>query len=436
MNAQLRNLVRLFSFSTVFACGGEPEQTNNNQPPPPPPPPAAEYCDGYERGCERQVECGVVVYNHASTKEECLAQTGCALVDTATLAAQGIELDPTKITQCKTKIDVLSCEALAEFRGGTPRGLESCGTFTRGTIDEGEACSSLGFEACVDGTTCDFGAGQCPGICKRIHTACTQDGCAENEYCSYTTGECTAQGLEGASCEPNYVNDQTRRSCAGGLHCLSVMDQGATCTARIPLGEACDQSIDVELCAEGSYCDPTTATPTCVARLEKDVTCGFIGQCREDLYCDFGTNLCSEQKELGESCNDSAGSCVLGLMCTGGVCKVSGEVEAPVEPKTIAREGEECGVGVVCGLGLVCALDAEQNAFCAPAFGPGAECEAVNDAFSCARGLCDFSSNVCPEILEVGDACAPDGLYTGCPFALCIDGRCAAVEEMSCGSAG
>lgn len=392
-------------------------------------PPALTYCDGYQRGCERQIECGVVVYNHASSVADCLSQTACAQVATATLAAHGVELDAAKIADCKAKIDDLSCEELSRFRGGAPEGLESCAVFTRGTADEGEACSALGFEACKDGLSCDFGAGQCPGACTRIPVPCTQDGCEAGEYCSYLSGECVAQRGEGAICEPNAIGDLARRSCQTGLHCFAEIDQDPKCVARIPLGESCDVTIDVELCAEGSYCDPDSAK--CVARNSENGSCNFVGMCREDLYCDFSSNLCRPQGRAGEACNDSAGSCALGLACDQ-VCKPAGEVKAPVDPVTIARSGEPCGVGIVCGLGLVCALDAENNAICAAAFAPGAACESAYDAFSCERGLCNFTTDTCPQVLNVGEACAPDGLYTGCPLALCINGKCASAAELSC----
>lgn len=430
----LRNLclIAIFSFSTAFAVAcGDSEQQPDKQPNQNPPPPALTYCDGYVRGCERQVECGVVVYNHAATKEECLAQTGCALVATATLSAQGIELDKSKIDLCKTKIDTLSCEELSEFRGGAPRGLDTCASFTRGTLDEGEACSSLGFEACKDGMTCDFGDATCPGACKAIPVACTQTSCEAGEYCSYQSGECVALALEGELCEPNMINDLTRKSCANDLHCFAEFEQDARCTVRVPLGDACDVSLDVELCAVGSYCSPESETPTCVARVGVGETCNFVGMCNEDLYCDFASNTCAVQKKAGETCNDSAGACELGYKCDE-TCKLPGDIIEVVEPKTIAREGEECGVGIVCGLGTICAITGENEAKCAAARAPGEECEAAIDAFACAKGLCNFNTNECPEILEVGDTCAPDGLYTGCPLALCLNGKCAAADELVC----
>jgi hypothetical protein len=418
--------------ATALACGDDdPTPQNPNPPPNPPPPPPLTFCDGFKSACEKQIECGVVVVNHASTVESCLAQTGCASVSTSTLTALGVELDMTKIDACATKLDELSCGQVANFRSGTPQGFESCAIFTSGTKAEGEACSSIVLESCEAGLTCSFANQQCPGTCEPIRESCRQDSCTSDQYCSYATGECVARGGDGAACEPNEIGDLLRRSCQDDFHCVAEMEQTPRCTRRIAAGESCDPSVDVELCVQGYFCDFTQPQPVCAARAIEDETCGFTSQCREDLYCNFDSNTCRPQGQFGDPCTDDAGSCGLGLACDE-TCKRPEDIRRALETLTIAGANEVCGNLIVCGLGLACTLDQEQNAFCTPALAAGTACDATIDPFACADALCDFATNICPEPLTVGETCTADGVYTGCPFATCLDGRCAALGELVC----
>ena len=424
------------------ACAGEdPAQTPN----PPPPAPARSYCEVSKLGCERQLECGAVVYNHHRDVDDCLESTGCAAFTDAQLDELGVQLDAAAVDACLAAIEALSCEHVAALRHGFGAGLEACRTLTKGSIAEGGDCRGVVFDDCAPGAECVIGD-MCPGTCTATVAKCDQTSCGTGEYCSYATERCVPMATIGEPCEGNLPFDYYRRSCTAGSYCALHQDDVIwTCEPVIARGGSCATCLDPECCEAGTYCSTPDSDPAtvCVDRLEAGGACNFAAQCDEGLYCDFSTGTCKAPGPLGAVCTDSTGACAVGLRCAieaDGVGRCA-RPEAPVaEPAPLLEEGEACDRASICPLGMACVdpsgelvIGPDATGVCAPTLGqPGDACEPSFDAFACAEGLCNFATGQCPIRLQVGDACELSGIDSACPFGLCLQGKCAAASDLVC----
>ncbi|MCK6545956.1 hypothetical protein L6R52_08810 [Myxococcota bacterium] len=432
--------VLLLPLALLAACGGDQPTKDPNQNPPEEPPPERTYCEVTELGCKRQIECGAVVFNHETTEADCVAATRCGDFTKDQLTELGVALDEDAVDACLGAIEALSCAEIASLRNGFGAALAVCNTLTVGTRAEGESCGGLVFDDCAPGYECRF-TDTCPGTCVAEVEKCTQDGCAADEYCSYATEQCVEKAALGETCELNLINDVTRRTCVEGTYCGAAENQAPTCLAVIAAGQSCAECLDPDCCETGYYCAPDGEAPqTCVARSAEGESCNFFASCAEGLFCDFTAGSCAQPGALGDACNDSAGACALGLVCDAATSRCAREGLPVVEPVDVLPEGSACARGDVCAIGTTCVdangkplLDPEGTGTCERTLGqPGDTCEPSFDAFACAKGLCDFNTNKCPELRTVGEACPVDGLDTSCPLGLCLSGVCAGPDDLSC----
>lgn len=438
-------LSRTLPFLTlVLACSGAEEEPLPNKPPPV----VVErtLCEVQAAGCKRQVACGAVVYNHARTEAACVAETDCAAFTKDVLTDLGVELDHDAVDACVAAIEALSCEEVAALRLGFGDDLELCSKVTVGSVPAGGECHGLGFDDCAPGLTCTY-EDACPGTCLATREACVQGGCGEDAYCSYATGSCEPLELLGAACEGNLPSDYGRRTCAGENVCAWTEDGEWTCTAPRLAGASCDECTDPECCERGFFCNVTDGEDAylCLARRQAGEDCYFAPQCSEGLYCDFDTGTCRASGLENESCSNSIGSCALGLVCRfEGDTGTCGPAELPLPDRAVllaiddaCERGDVCPLGATCvdGNGLPISGDPGATGTCRAALGqPGVACEPSFDAYACAEGLCNFATGLCPSAIAVGDACDEEGLDTGCPFALCLGGKCVGPTELVCDS--
>lgn len=431
-------LLLVLSFPiAVLACSSGEKSPN------PPPATPRDYCDAFRVGCERQVECGVVVYNHLADVSSCVTETRCSELTAEVTTALGVRVDDAKVKSCIDKLRVASCSQVAALRFGFGAFFQECTNVTEGTKPLGEPCQSLAFDDCAAGLACDFSAG-CPGTCKEEGQPCVQGHCGDGEYCSYLSERCEPLVGPGGSCEPNEVGDLHRQSCQRGLYCENDPN-GWVCQPTIAPGQPCESCGDPACCTDGYYC-PTGPGSVCEPRAGEGQPCSTGSVCSAGLYCDFEAGECRPRGQAGEACNASEGSCQLGLECSvvgegTGVCQ-SPLAEPPSEVQVLG-EGDTCRGAQACPLGMACVGPdgkplSDPNASagtCRPSLGqPGDACEPILDPHACERGVCDFSTKLCPELLELGSPCEPDGLNAACPHALCLKGRCAGPGDLVCGS--
>ena len=68
--------------------------------------------------------------------------------------------------------------------------------------------------------------------------------------------------------------------CTSGLCSFTGQQSTGTCTAYVPEGSSCSVSTSSGICVQGTFCQGSTGTPTCVALLADGGTCMFDSQCQ------------------------------------------------------------------------------------------------------------------------------------------------------------
>ncbi len=138
--------------------------------------------------------------------------------------------------------------------------------------------------------------------------------------------------------------------CASDLLC-----QNGKChdpCARLPAGEAC---VRVEggafemlgICADGLFCDYTSPTKACAARVDAGGECTGEGACKDGLVC--GTDFtCVAEPAEGEACLTT---CAGELVCDESLC-----VAPPGEDAACTKNGQ-CGPGLECEQAICVALE-------------------------------------------------------------------------------
>ncbi|MEQ8274376.1 MAG: hypothetical protein RMA76_44760 [Deltaproteobacteria bacterium] len=431
---------RLFTV-TLFvaaACSGA-----DSPDPTPVEPVERTFCEAMTAGCKVQISCGAVVYNHATTVEACVEQTGCAAFTKPLLTDLGVALDVRRLDACIDVFEGLECDQVAALRFGFNDTLAMCDHLAKGTAEEGAECSGLVFDDCGEDLECTYDLA-CPGTCRPRAESCTQGSCGAGQYCSYAQERCVPLGAIGEACEQNFPGDDHRVSCAVGSFCAYQETGDSLCAETIAKGSSCEACSDPSCCERGSYCEygDGSAAPVCVDRAARGEGCFFAAMCNEGLFCDFDTNTCATPAGEGGACNGSSGGCQLGLVCAdtieGGLCSKP-DFAAP-ERAELLDAGDACDASSVCAIGLTC-VDANGDLLsdffatgtCERALAvAGTTCSSSIDAHACAEGLCDFATETCPSRKVVGEVCANEGLDTGCPFGLCLGGKCAAADELVC----
>jgi hypothetical protein len=156
-----------------------------------------------------------------------------------------------------------------------------------------------------------------------------------------------------------------------------------------PVGAACTQFGDAEefsdcgnrlLCAEGTcvdLCNRLSAGAACV-----DAEFSPLGQCGDDLYCDFfGSLKCEPLSGVGGPCG-AIGGCKDGL-----VCGAADTCEA------LPGAGEtcdfECAGDLVCNEASLCATPPGEGEACVFECAPGLECDDNNVCVASEPLLCE-----------------------------------------------
>lgn len=388
------------------------------------------YCVGFfEAFCERQIACNVALVNQATSIDSCVveAQRLCEpelSTWLGSLNAARTRFVEESLTQCRAELGEARCKTLAA--GFVP---ESCGDVFVGDVGQGEDCFTD--VECEAGLIC-ASAGRCPGRCEVPNALptgfdCSIGGCPDGEFCDGAV--CAPTLAEGAPCP----NDDA--ACEGELYCGKVADDPELlCRAPLPQGEACffrsncqsglscqlvgteanertceparadgASCFDREECAAGLVCERNAGR--CVVPRQEQETCFDAFDCADGLYCWFefnpedGVGACREDSKVGigegQPCNPLVDRCRLGLFC---------------------EETDVIGVGECVGL---------------PALGEACADFARNLNEECRNGACVFVDGA-PLCIEKGDAGAPCGSGDECLSTSCVEGACAAFDEVFC----
>ncbi|WP_434419659.1 hypothetical protein [Nannocystis pusilla] len=389
-------------------------------------------CDLMREACERQVACGhAIVNNNPGDVDACLAEQRCETVSEL-LELPNVELDPDAVAACIAALEAASCGELVA------QGLEidpGCWQYLAGTLGEGEACHGGIVSDCAPGLSCVFEGDACPGTCVAPPAPCGEGSCGADAFCA-ADGTCQPRAALGEACDETKIafSNLSDRACAAGSHC-----EDSVCVADLGAGAQCG-GLDVHACGDGACmcadledCDET-ADFTCGPARGTGEACSGTFDCAEGLFCDFHAgNRCAERGERGEACNDSLGACLHPLACVDGTCVDDQETLSEVP---LLAEDESCMGGGSCPLGTACTCDDADclDKHCQPSPGLGESCTGQNfDGHACSEGLCDIlASHTCVLPGAAGEACPVDGLTFACASLVCLEGRCASVEQTLC----
>jgi hypothetical protein len=324
----------------------------------------------------------------------------------ASIAAGRAGYDPVAAATCLANLESLSCKGL--FSNDNP--LEACGMFI-GKVPSPNDCA-LDFE-CAPGNACTSVSGnsydstcgndvckpraaagascattQCQGgdhcvqespnqICLHGDAAarCNYDNdCDNGLWCNYpgTThtdgaGTCTAGLGKDAVCTED-------RMCGGNLMCVgdNLSPAAGKCEDVSTLNAPCDNQ-----CLGPFLCAVTTANTlgTCVAEPAEGDHCvpgapgngcgggGFLTFmiCDTKGTVDPSDDICRTPGDLGAVCNNGAGECNFGLVCTADVSgAATGVCHVPMPDGTACVNSNQCANGNcasnVCSPFMACQL--------------------------------------------------------------------------------
>jgi hypothetical protein len=109
--------------------------------------------------------------------------------------------------------------------------------------------------------------------------------------------------------------------------------------APLALGEPCGGSSTP--CVEEGFCDNSSATPTCVARVKAGGDCSLGQSCDESSSCDGSKCRARKMVKAGERCDEPGVRCTEPAICVyeGGDashCRIAPQLGAPCDPEGIA----------------------------------------------------------------------------------------------------
>ncbi|MDF1565850.1 MAG: hypothetical protein P1V51_22635 [Deltaproteobacteria bacterium] len=292
--------------------------------------------------------------------------------------------------------------------GGADLGATGAACTTGEDCEEGLACHaglpggyciSQCWDACPDGSTCTYFAGQdwCMGDCAA-------DGdCREGYICRNSV------------CQPPCVTD---RDCADGLSCQngscvsggigagcsSPADCAAdlSCAPGLP-GGYCTRSCETEACPTGTACTTYGGSSYCFD------SCLSSSDCRSGYVCSAG--VCDQACASDADC--SGGELCINSACVGsGVgdpCQVGTDCQSPLGCYRGIPEGyctEACTSGADCPAGSTCG-NLRGSRMCVAVCRADADCGSGQRCFGgacvipctqdseCLDGYCDTSSGQC-----------------------------------------
>jgi hypothetical protein len=396
--------------------------------------PKSEYCQMLQVACQRQVDCGAIVVNQASTVDDCMkgCDDGAAVVANASIA-----LRSDAVQACSDAIAQASCTTLANKR---LQPVAACADLYVGTLGAGQPCTAnTVHDECADGYACtptggtDARCGTCQPHPPKI--TCHEGECGAGQFCDF--GTCLPQAQLGAACQLLGGDNLWDHSCVDGAAC----GLEGKCVASIAAGGSCDEIGQPYVCQDSLACIDNS----CVAQHGEGESCSTYSDCAVGLAC--SDSVCRARAGTGGACTDWAGACVDGDDCVNGTCQVHVEVAPPLA--TILRAGALCGasVGGICPLGTACLCDAVGCAqmHCATPLPLGASCKPAGDGmvtkedpfnpFRCGEGMCDFVGNMtCVQPQLPGGACDYEDLSQTfeCSTLLCEHKVCLDLADAMC----
>lgn len=259
------------------------------------------------------------------------------------IARGRVELHADALSRCYADTRALGCAIQTE------RLPASCQAAIRGTVAEGDTCTS-GAD-CAGQAFCPTSA--CPRVCTARSAAagsctrdeecqagliCVQNKCAEpaalGTPCGGTTGavcalgtSCVGSTTEAAGqCQTNAsvqvgalgeVCTPGGALCREGLSCAYDGAQGFNCQAAVAAGEPCHLALPTQ-CPTAQYCtaEDVTTEGRCAALPVEGQACVLGSECAGGHVClsaDDDNVVCRRVRDLGETCEVDA-------MCRSGRC--------------------------------------------------------------------------------------------------------------------
>lgn len=394
---------------------------------------AADYCSVFHEAlCEQQISCNVELVNQATSIEQCTTDAAVLCEPRLTTWIASVEagnatFDLEQLTACAEDIRASSCKELAA--GLRPR---SCRQIFLGDTPRREDCFT---DVECQGNDICANAGRCPGQCAEPLEDpdafdCGLAGCPQDQWCT------------GGSCEPQLDQNEPcagdDAQCLDGLFCGKATDDGTLrCRVLRGVGEPCELRTN---CADGLSChyeNVELRERYCRTERAEREDCIDTNECARGLICNQADNKCATPRKDQESCYNP-GDCDEGLYCWQefdpdpllGVCRE--------EFKVGIGAGEPCNPSIdKCRLGLYCRI----TDLAIPQVGECAVLPTLEE--SCA----DFSHNLNEECREgqcldlgggeficrhKGDAGTPCVVKDECLSTVCLDGTCAAFDEVYC----
>ncbi len=393
----------------------------------------ADYCAVFHAAlCEQQVSCNVELVNQATSIDQCVADAGVLCeprlltwIDSVEAGSATFEVE--QLATCRDDIAALGCKDLAA--GVRPR---SCRQIFLGDTPRREDCFT---DVECDGNDICANNGRCPGQCAAPLEDpdafdCGIAGCPVDQWCT------------GSGCEPQKNQNEPcagdDEQCLDGLFCGKSTDDGTLrCRTLRGIGEPCELRTN---CGDGLSChyeNVELRERYCRAERGTREDCIDSNECARGLICNQADNKCAAPRQDQESCYDP-NDCAEGLYCWEefdpdpllGVCRE--------EFKVGIAAGEPCNPAIDrCRLGLYC----EITDIAVPQVG---ECSVLP---TLDQNCADFSRNLneqcregsCIELEDGQFICRPKGdagtacvVKDECLSTVCLDGRCAAFDEVYC----
>lgn len=359
--------------------------------------------------CTFRVRCGYIGASELKACEGDLAGSrakfppGYDLVEAAT--GGRVSYDADAAAKCLAAAKALGCTIDQQIALAN-----ECADVYGAATAPGGACKADG--ECVAGY-CDRGTGAkpsgCAGVCAALLAtggACDPNAphCASSDYCDATSKKCAARATAGAEC------GGTKPRCQLGLFCKGYVaaSGGAPATAGKcagagAVGDPCGGSLRGDTdCTPGLYCDRSTKSPACKARLAAGAECASLSACDDGLACagmivdlTAGTvttkGKCAAILDVGKTCDNPAAfvtGCPRDTVCdaTSKQCVSFG---------TVGVDCSKTGTNGVCAVDFYC--DGASSK-CAAQVGLGAACTppaSMTAANPCQTGSCDATTKKC-----------------------------------------
>lgn len=218
------------------------------------------------------------------------------------------------------------------FHGSVAEGGECDGRFGTSECAQGLVCFDTCQEPCAQGGATNLGEGE---VC--VDASGSRGQCAPPLTCDPDSGRCRALPADGEPC--------LQSQCAEGHYC-DPRPAEPTCRTHVPVGQACTLATEcASLSCEGSTCQPLPGTgEPCVVGCEGDLVCAPD---------ETGMRRCASLPGSGEPCLQGViTACAEGLGCVDGTCRnAPGEDEPCLTPT--GGSTVRCAEGLVCG-GKLC----------------------------------------------------------------------------------